>query len=121
LPIFDFGRRRGNLETARAREKIALANYESTIQRGFQEVADALAGRQYLEEQASAQQRGVIAQRRLAELARTRYREGVVRYIEVLDAERTLFAAEQAMLQVHRAQAENLVDLYVTLGGGVIE
>jgi multidrug efflux system outer membrane protein len=121
VPIFDFGRRRGNLDTARAREKIALANYEGAIQRGFQEVADALAGRQYLAEQAEAQKRGVLAQRRLAELARTRYREGVVRYIEVLDAERTLFSAEQALLQVHRAQAENLVELYVALGGGVIE
>ncbi len=121
LPIFDFGRRRGNLDAARAREKIAVANYEGAIQRGFQEVADALAGRQYLAEQSEAQKRGVIAQRRLAELARTRYREGVVRYIEVLDAERTLFAAEQALLQVHRAQAENLVGLYVALGGGVKE
>jgi outer membrane protein, multidrug efflux system len=58
------------------------------------------------------------AQRRLAELAQTRYREGVARYIEVLDAERSLFSAEQALLQARRAQVANLVTLYVALGGG---
>lgn len=121
LPIFDFGRRRGNLTVAEARENIAIANYERTIQTGFQEVADALAGRRYLAEQVEAQERGTLAQRQLAELARTRYREGVVSYLEVLDAERNLFSAEQALLQVRRAQVANLVALYVALGGGLIE
>ena len=59
--------------------------------------------------------------RRLAELARTRYREGVVSYLEVLDAERNRSHAEQALLQVRRAEVANLVALYVALGGGVIE
>lgn len=121
LPIFDFGRRRGNLTVANAREDIAIANYERVIQTGFQEVSDALAGRHYLAEQVAAQERGTLAQRQLAELARTRYREGVVSYIEVLDAERNLFAAEQALLQVRRAEVANLVTLYVALGGGAIE
>ncbi len=121
LPLFDFGRRRGNLSVAQAREHLAIADYERTIQTGFQEVSDALAGRRFLAEQVGAQERATRAQRQLADLARKRYSEGVVRYIEVLDAERNLFAAEQALLQVQRAEIANLVTLYVALGGGVIE
>ncbi len=121
LPIFDFGRRRGNLSVAQARETLAIADYERTIQSSFQEVSDALAGRRFLAEQVAAQERATRAQRQLAELARKRYSEGVVRYIEVLDAERNLFAAEQALLQVRRAEIANLVILYVALGGGAID
>ena len=121
LPIFDFGRRRGNLTVAQAREHIAIASYESTIQTAFQEVANALAGRRYLAEQVAAQERATLAQRRLAAFAQARYREGVVSYLEVLDAERNLFAAEQALLQVRRAEVANLVTLYIALGGGVID
>lgn len=121
LPLFDFGRRRANLDVTKAREVAAVADYERTIQESFREVADALAGRQFLAEQVAAQERALNAQRRLAELARTRYREGVVSYLEVLDAERNLFDAEQALLQVRRAEVSNLVSLYVALGGGLIE
>ena len=121
LPIFDFGARRGNLTVAEARQNIAVADYERTIQTSFQEVSDALAGRRFLSEQVQAQQRQTAAQRQLAELARRRYNEGVVAYIEVLDAERNLFAAEQALLQVRRAEVSNLVSLYIALGGGQIE
>lgn len=121
LPLFDFGRRRANLDVAKAREVQAVADYERTIQDSFREVADALAGRRFLAEQVAAQERATYAQRRLADLARTRYREGVVSYLEVLDAERNLFAAEQALLQVRRAEVSNLVSLYVALGGGLIE
>lgn len=121
LPIFDYGRRRGNLDAAKARETIAIADYERTIQTAFQEVSDALAGRRYLSEQVAAQERSLIAQRRLADLARKRYLEGVVAYLEVLDAERNLFSAEQTLLQLRRAEVANLVTLYVALGGGIIE
>jgi multidrug efflux system outer membrane protein len=119
LPIFNRGRLHGNLTVVQANEQIAIANYELTIQTAFREVADALAGRRYLAEQVAAEERGTRAQREIAELARTRYLEGVVSYLEVLDAERNLFAAEQALLTLRRAQADNLVSLYVALGGGV--
>lgn len=121
LPIFDFGRRRANLDAAHAQARAAAADYERTVQTAFQEVADTLAGRRYLAEQVSAQERATVAQRRIAELAQTRYREGVVSYLEVLDAERNLFAAEQALLQVRRVQAANLISLYVALGGGLAQ
>jgi multidrug efflux system outer membrane protein len=118
MPIFDFGRNRGNLSVARARENIAVANYERTIQTAFKEVADALAGRRYLADQVAAQERGTNATRRIVDLAQKRYREGVVSYLEVLDAERNAFSAEQALLQVRKTEIENLVSLYVALGGG---
>lgn len=121
LPIFDFGARRGNLTVTEARQNIAIADYEHTIQVSFQEVSDALAGRRFLSEQVNAQERQTAAQRQLAELARRRYSEGVAAYIEVLDAERNLFSAEQALLQVRRAEVSNLVSLYIALGGGQLE
>jgi outer membrane protein, multidrug efflux system len=119
LPIFDWGRTRGNLTVAEARENIAVAGYERTVQTAFREVADGLAGRRYLAEQVAAQERALIAQRHLAALARLRYANGVAQYIEVLDAERNLFSAEQAMIQLRRAELDNLVSLYVALGGGL--
>jgi multidrug efflux system outer membrane protein len=121
LPIFDFGRNKGNLTVAEARENIAVATYDKTVQTAFREVADALAGRRYLAEQVEAQERGTLATRRIADLARKRYREGVSTYLEVLDAERNLFAAEQTLLELRRAEADNLVTLYVALGGGMVE
>lgn len=121
LPIFDFGRRKGNLTVAEAREDIAVAQYEQTVQIAFREVADALAGRRFLAEQMLAQLRATEAQRHIAQLARTRYREGVVGYLEVLDAERNLFDAEQALITANRAVLDNRVALYVALGGGLVE
>ena len=120
-PIFNRGRLHGNVDVARAEDRIAIADYERTIQGAFQEVSNALAGRRYLAEQVAAVERGTQAQRQIAALAHTRYLEGVVSYIEVLDAERTLFAAEQSLLQLRRVQAANLVALYVALGGGLTE
>ena len=117
-PIFNRGRLHGSVDVARAQDRIAIADYERTIQVAFQEVSNGLAGRRYLAEQVAAQERGTQAQRQIAALAHTRYLEGVVSYIEVLDAERSLFAAEQALLQLRRVQADNLVALYVALGGG---
>jgi multidrug efflux system outer membrane protein len=118
-PIFNRGRLHGNVDVARAQDRIAIADYERTIQVAFQEVSNALAGRRYLADQVAALERGTAAQRQIAALAHTRYLEGVVSYIEVLDAERSLFAAEQALLQLRRVQADNLVALYVALGGGL--
>ena len=118
LPLFDWGRNRGNLTVAEAREHIAVAEYERAIQIAFREVADALAARRYLAEQFDAQARNLATLQRIAELARDRYAEGVVNFLQVLDAERNRFAAEQALIEVQSAQARNLVTLYIALGGG---
>lgn len=119
IPIFDWGARKGNLDVARAREDIAVASYERTVQEAFREVSDALAGRRYLAEEVAAQQRAAAAQREIARLARIRYREGVANYLEVLDAERNLFTAEQALITIQRQELDNLAALYAALGGGL--
>lgn len=119
LPIFDFGRNTANLDVAEARKNIAVATYEKTIQTAFREVADALAARRFLAEQLEAQTRALAAQRDLAELAELRYRNGVANYLEVLDAQRNLFSAEQTLVQTRRDQLANMVTLYVALGGGL--
>ncbi|MBI1181060.1 MAG: efflux transporter outer membrane subunit [Alphaproteobacteria bacterium] len=121
LPIFDFGRNQGNLDAAKARKTIAVADYEKAIQDAFREVADALAARRYLADQVEAQERALAAQRESAELAQLRYRNGVSSYLEVLDAERNLFDAEQSLVEDRRSQLDNLVTLYVALGGGLTE
>jgi len=120
-PIFNRRRLRGNSDVAKAQGRIALAEYERTIQNAFKDVTDALAGRRYLAEQVAAQERTTVAQRAIATLALARYREGVASYLEVLDAERNLFQSEQQLLRLRRSNAENLVALYVALGGGVID
>lgn len=119
LPIFDWGRRKGNVDVAVAREDIAVATYESTVQQAFQEVSNGLAGRQHLAEEVAAQQRATEAQRQIARLARIRYREGVANYLEVLDAERNLFTAEQSLISLRREELDNLAALYAALGGGL--
>lgn len=118
LPIFDWGRREGNLDVARAREVIQVANYERTVQTAFQEVSDSLARRRWLAEQVEAQDRNVEALSAIARLARLRYDEGVAQYLEVLDAERQLFAARQNRITLERQLAESYVGLYIALGGG---
>jgi multidrug efflux system outer membrane protein len=107
LPIFDAGRNRGNLAVANARRGIATAGYERTIQTAFREVADRLAGRRWLADRFNSQQREVAAQRDRAELATLRYQNGVANYLEVLDAQRDLFAAEQQVVLTRREQLTN--------------
>ncbi len=119
LPIFDAGRTKGNLDVAVARHGIATAGYERTIQNAFREVSDRLADRRWLSERLASQEREAAAQRERAELARLRYENGVANYLEVLDALRELFAAEQQVVLTRREQLTNAVDLYAALGGGL--
>jgi multidrug efflux system outer membrane protein len=118
LPIFDWGAREADLDLARAREVEQVALYERAVQTAFREVSDGLAGRRWLAEQIAAQDSGVVAQERIARLARLRYNEGVTNYLEVLDAERSLFAARQQLLATRRAYLQNGTTLFVALGGG---
>lgn len=119
VPLFDWGRRKGNVDLAVARQDIAVATYERTVQQAFREVSDALAGRAYFAEEVAAQERATKAQRQIARLAQIRYREGVANYLEVLDAERNLFTAEQQLVSLRRQELDNLAALYAALGGGL--
>ena len=119
LPLFDGGRNRGNLEYARASQKVAVATYEQAIQTAFREVADALAQRGKIGEQIDAQGARANAARVAARLSEARFRAGVDSFLTTLDAQRTAYAAEQQLVTTRLAQASNLVELYRSLGGGL--
>ena len=121
MPIFDAGRTGGNLTLAHARKNIAIAEYERSIQAAFRDVADALAGRATLDEQLAAQQAAYDAQADRARLAELRFANGIASSIDVLDAQRELFNAEQQLVQVRLQRLSNAVDLYRALGGGLNE
>ena len=118
LPIFDMGRNQANLDAAKAARDIAMAQYEKAIQVAFREVADALAGRATLGEQLAAQEAQAQAETDRFRLAELRYRNGVASYLDVLDAQRSLFSTQQALAQTRLAQQQNQVALYKALGGG---
>jgi outer membrane protein, multidrug efflux system len=117
-PIFDAGRNRANLAVAKVNKDIAVAQYEKAIQTAFREVSDSLAGRATLGEQLRAQNAVATAAQASFRLADLRYKNGVASYFDVLDAQRTLFSAQQAAVQTQALQAQNLVTLYKVLGGG---
>ena len=118
LPIFDAGRNQANLEAAQVNRDIAVAQYEKAIQTAFREVADALAGRATLGEQLRAQAAQLKAEETRMQLTDLRYRNGAASYFDILDAQRSLFTAQQALVQVQALQVQNLVTLYKVLGGG---
>ena len=117
-PIFDGGRNQANLKVAEVGRDIATAQYERAIQSAFREVADALAGRATLGEQLRAQEALVRAEQDRYRLAELRYRNGVASSLDALDAQRSLFAAQQALVQTQVQYQQNLVTLYRVLGGG---
>jgi len=121
LPIFDAGRNKANLDVGTARKSIAVANYEKAIQAAFREVADGLAARSTFDQQLGAQEALAHAEGERLGLAQLRYTNGVASYLDVLDAQRELFSAQQNLIQVRLARLTNLVDLYKSLGGGWLE
>ena len=121
LPIFDAGRNKANLSLAEVRTDIAIASYEKAIQVAFREVADALSARATLADEIAAQEAVRTSQAARLELAQARYKNGIANYLEVLDAERELFTAEQQLLQTKLLKITNTVDLYRSLGGGLNE
>jgi multidrug efflux system outer membrane protein len=117
LPIFDAGATRGNLQYAQAQRELFLARYEQTIQTAFREVSDALARRGTIGAQFSAQTRLVAAAQDSFTLNEARYRNGIASFLDVLDAQRTLYTAQQSLVRTRLTRATNLADLYRTLGG----
>ena len=117
LPLFDGGRREGQLDLAEVRKHQAVAQYEGSIQRAFKEVSELLAAHHWLAQQEQQVRLLVAAQTDRADLAAKRYDRGYNSYFEVLDAERSRFAAEQSLVQLHRARLSTLVGLYQALGG----
>jgi len=118
LPIFDTGSRWASLKGAWADRDIYLAQYEKAIQTGFREVADALARRGTVGDQMAAQQALVDASANTYRLSDARYTNGIDSYLTVLDAQRSLYSAQQGLITIRLARLTNLVTLYKVLGGG---
>jgi NodT family efflux transporter outer membrane factor (OMF) lipoprotein len=119
MTIFDWGRNSANLASSKVQRDIAVAQYEKAIQSAFKEVSDALAGRANYGEQVDAQGRAINADQVRLKLAQLRYDNGVASYLDLLDAQRTLFADQQVYVQAKLAQLQNQVQLYKALGGGL--
>jgi multidrug efflux system outer membrane protein len=121
LPIFDAGRTRSNLDLTQVRNNIAVADYEKAIQVAFREVSDALVARGTLDEEIDAQRALQEAQAERLRLEELRYKSGVASSLNVLDAQRDLFTAQQSLVQTRLQRLTNAIDLYRSLGGGLNE
>ena len=118
LPIFDGGRNRANVRVAEANQQLALAQYEKTVQIAFREVADALAERAQWSERLDAQTSLVGATQKALTLSEARFKAGADNYLSVLDAQRSLYAAQQTRISLRLAEQVNRITLYKVLGGG---
>ncbi|HEY4079863.1 MAG TPA: efflux transporter outer membrane subunit [Burkholderiaceae bacterium] len=119
MPIFDAGRNRANLDSAKAAQGIAVAQYEKAVQTAFKEVADTLAGRATFGDQLDGQTQAARAANDTLRLVDLRYRNGAASQLELLTAQTNAFAANQALVQTRLAALLNSVQLYKALGGGV--
>ncbi len=120
LPLFTGGANLANLQASKLTRDTAVAQYEKAIQSAFRDVADALGSRSALDEQLAAQQSLVTASAAAYRLADMRYRGGVDSYLAALEAQQTLFSAQQQLQGVRLLRLQNLVTLYKALGGGLL-
>jgi multidrug efflux system outer membrane protein len=118
MPVFTAGGIAGVVQQAEAQQQQALFQYQKAIQNAFRETEDALVSTRKSREQLAVQGRQLEALRTYTKLARLRYDNGYTSYIEVLDAERSLFNAELSYTQTQGAVFGSLVNLYKAMGGG---
>jgi multidrug efflux system outer membrane protein len=116
--LFNAGRTEAAIKAADARQDQALIAYEQSLQVAFKEVLDALILHRQARETGEEEVRRVGALKRAAELAELRYQNGVSNYLEVLDARRNLFQAEQGGIEARRMQLAATAYLFMALGGG---
>ena len=117
LPIFDSGKRKARVEQASARQKQALAQYQTTIQNAFKEVNDALVTRRLNVEREQALAASEASAKKALTVAENRYKSGYSAYLEVLDAQRVYNDAALANVQARQATSLASVDLFKVLGG----
>jgi multidrug efflux system outer membrane protein len=116
LPIFD-ARMWSAYDATKIEREIAVAQYEKAIQTAFREVADALAVQGTVNQQFAAQQSLVNANAETYRLSNARYTKGIDNYLSVLDAQRSVYAAQQGLILLHLARFVNRVTFYKVLGG----
>lgn len=117
LPIFDAGRLRAGVQVAESNQRIALAQYDKAVQTAFKEVADVLADRAQWSERLRAQEGMVQATQKAFDLSDARFKSGSDNYLTVLDAQRSLYAAQQTLLTLRLGEQVNRVTLWKVLGG----
>ena len=118
LPLLDGGRNQAQLDAALTGQNVAIAQYDRTVQTAFREVADALASRDAWIRQLTAQQAQTDAEADRLRLTDLRLQNGAASLLEWLDAERSVFAARQSLVQTRLAGLQNQITLYKALGGG---
>lgn len=117
MPIFD-ARTWSAYKAAKVQREMAVTQYEKAIQNAFREVADALAVRGTVDQEVSAQQSLVTTFAETYRLSNSRYDRGIDSFLSVLDAQRSLFAAQQVLVFLRLEQVASQVRLYAVLGGG---
>jgi multidrug efflux system outer membrane protein len=117
-PIFHWGEISGQVDAAEAFQKQTLHVYVQAVQSAFRDAEDALVGRSRTQEQEEAQANQVRSLRQYERLARMRYRDGVTSYLEVLDAERSLFSTELEYAQTQGNLLKSVVGVYKAFAGG---
>ena len=117
LPIFDGGRNRAAVEVAQSNQRIAVSQYEKAVQTAFREVADVLADRAQWGNRLSAQTSMVTNTQKAFDLSNARFKAGVDNYLTVLDAQRSLYVAQQTLIGLQLSEQLNRVTLWKVLGG----
>ena len=121
LPIFTGGKNKANLDLNKIEKDINIAQYEKALQTAFREVDDALAARQTLDDQLTAQRAVLEDTSQSYQLADLRFKSGVDSFLPVLDAQRALYAAQQSVISLELIRLQNMATLYKALGGGMRE
>jgi len=121
LPIFTAGRVRNQVEQAKAAQREALYFYQKSIINAFEDFEDALVDRAKFEQVREEQTKNVAALQRFRELAVLRYQEGVTIYLEVANAEQSLFNAQLQLVNTQSQLFQSYVNLYRAMGGGWLD
>lgn len=117
LPLFDGGASRTAVEVAEISRQIGFTTYEQTVQTAFREVADALAVRSQIDTRLQAQEKLVDAYQRSVSLTERQYQAGAVNALSVLEAQRSLYSAQEALIALRLTEQANRLALYKVLGG----
>lgn len=117
IPIFNYGRNKASLKLAEARQHIEVVNYEKTIQTAFKEVMDVLSTRTAIAEESAARDRLNALETSRLQLVKRKLDQGLVTYLELLDAQRSVLDAQAQAVQIKQQALQNQVGLYKALGG----
>lgn len=117
VPIFNAGSLRASLDSAKIEREIEVATYEKTIQTAFEEVANAMSVRRVLNDRLEAQRKQVAAYEKALDLTNALFKAGSDSYLDVLDSQRSLYSAQQSLINLQLTEQTNRITLFKVLGG----